>query len=598
MRSAAGNGVRARLLKPPDRLPAGYREIWRALAEAEGRAGSRQALARQLGVSTQTLQRILVRGDVPVFPQTTNVRVQHSWTRTLSRLARHLGGDPRRWLAQVGISWDDDVQAIVEEARDAEAVDRGSGAKPALPMSIEIGLPDLGLFELAVFPRAFDHIDAGSAGSTAKPAAPAALPASSAAPSRPSAAEVLARIIFGAVDPMVTLRFRRAPETHLADALLRGGSASRRGGTLQREGSIDCALGVLASADRELRGIEFIRIPGWRVRLSAFGVAAASGPAPVEFPSWPAAIFASTAAAPPLMVAENGVAQRHLLGVCGVPADRLRTLPEDHARAARALREAAERAGGGPIVLVDDEVTCRHLAAALEGTAGLVVREIPGTAEWAPSYPLALALSPSARPWRDALLIGLEREAFGASARLAGRLYGELLAAAALPQILRDPFAPFAPRAAVRLHEFSLASAAFLESLVAHLVAAIEERIARQVGAGPEPRWAALLAARHARALLPEAWQPLLRKLPELLPELAGPHCQSCSVTLDEQHTLETTDRYCRFCSEPDGRLKPRAEVHRLIAGWFAKWQRGVPFEEAQRRADFFMQSMPAWAKN
>jgi hypothetical protein len=44
--------------------------------------------------------------------------------------------------------------------------------------------------------------------------------------------------------------------------------------------------------------------------------------------------------------------------------------------------------------------------------------------------------------------------------------------------------------------------------------------------------------------------------------------------------------------------LKPRAEVHRLIAGWFAKWQRGLPREETQRRADFFMQSMPAWARN
>jgi hypothetical protein len=162
------------------------------------------------------------------------------------------------------------------------------------------------------------------------------------------------------------------------------------------------------------------------------------------------------------------------------------------------------------------------------------------------------------------------------------------LAGTAIPRILADPFGPV-PRTFLELHDFPLASEDFREALVAQLVTAIEAEITRHVGYGPEQRWAALLAATHARTLLPEAWRPTLAKLPELLPEVAGPHCQSCSVTLDKHHVLETTDRYCRYCSEPDGHLKSRAEVHRLIAGWFARWQSGVALEEPQRRAEFFM---------
>ena len=59
----------------PGRLPAGFREIWRALRAADEASASRQVLARDLGISTHTIQRILVDGDVPDLAGTPNTRV-------------------------------------------------------------------------------------------------------------------------------------------------------------------------------------------------------------------------------------------------------------------------------------------------------------------------------------------------------------------------------------------------------------------------------------------------------------------------------------------------------------------------------------------
>ncbi len=43
---------------------------------------------------------------------------------------------------------------------------------------------------------------------------------------------------------------------------------------------------------------------------------------------------------------------------------------------------------------------------------------------------------------------------------------------------------------------------------------------------------------------------------------------------------------------------RPRQEVQRLIADWIGHWQRGLPNEEALRRASLLMKAMPAWSKN
>jgi hypothetical protein len=79
---------------------------------------------------------------------------------------------------------------------------------------------------------------------------------------------------------------------------------------------------------------------------------------------------------------------------------------------------------------------------------------------------------------------------------------------------------------------------------------------------------------------------------------LASHHCRSCSVSLDDAGNRGISDRYCRYCADEEGRLKPRAEVQRLIAAWLADWQGDLPPDEALERAALFMQAMPAWSEN
>ncbi|MBD3337364.1 MAG: hypothetical protein GF355_17765, partial [Candidatus Eisenbacteria bacterium] len=101
----------------PSNLPSGYRPIWRALQVAARQAGSRQALAKRLGVATHTLQRLLVDGNVPDFPRTSNRRVIRAWVRTLSRLAAHFNVPAREWIEGVGIDWEDEIAALAEEVQ-------------------------------------------------------------------------------------------------------------------------------------------------------------------------------------------------------------------------------------------------------------------------------------------------------------------------------------------------------------------------------------------------------------------------------------------------------------------------------------------------
>ena len=101
---------------PPKNLPEGYRNVWIAIAEADEAATSRQTLAGELRISTHTIQRILVDGDVPDFSNPVSRRILNSWTRIITRLALHFGGDPFEWVKMVGIEPEDRIMKIVEEA--------------------------------------------------------------------------------------------------------------------------------------------------------------------------------------------------------------------------------------------------------------------------------------------------------------------------------------------------------------------------------------------------------------------------------------------------------------------------------------------------
>lgn len=108
----------------PKKLPKGYREIWKAIAEADRTATSRQTLAEELRISTHTIQRILVDGDVPDFSNPVSKHILNSWTRIITRLALHFGRNPLEWVKMVGIDPKDRIMEIIEEviSRKAETV--------------------------------------------------------------------------------------------------------------------------------------------------------------------------------------------------------------------------------------------------------------------------------------------------------------------------------------------------------------------------------------------------------------------------------------------------------------------------------------------
>lgn len=99
---------------PPKKLPEGFGEIWKAIAQADRVANSRQVLARKLRISTHTIQRILVDGDVPDFTKPVSRRILHSWTRTITRLALHFGYDPIKWVKMVKIDPVDSISKVIE----------------------------------------------------------------------------------------------------------------------------------------------------------------------------------------------------------------------------------------------------------------------------------------------------------------------------------------------------------------------------------------------------------------------------------------------------------------------------------------------------
>jgi hypothetical protein len=73
-------------------------------------------------------------------------------------------------------------------------------------------------------------------------------------------------------------------------------------------------------------------------------------------------------------------------------------------------------------------------------------------------------------------------------------------------------------------------------------------------------------------------------------------HCRSCLADLRLEENRGRSECYCRYCSDENGRLRPRSEVHEILAAWLSDLQGGLSDDEAARRAAYYMLAMPAWA--
>ena len=74
--------------------------------------------------------------------------------------------------------------------------------------------------------------------------------------------------------------------------------------------------------------------------------------------------------------------------------------------------------------------------------------------------------------------------------------------------------------------------------------------------------------------------------------------CHSCTAPLDMPDFKGPAENYCKYCTDEAGTLKPREAVKQGIAEWFKSWQPNLNNQTAIKRADLFMQSMPAWAQD
>ncbi len=554
--------------QPPPSLPAAYAEIWRVLKQADEESPSRQALARQLGISTHTLQRILVDGDVPPFPETKNTRIVRSWTRTLTRLALHFGRDPGAWIRMVGIPWDETISGVVAAAQRsrrgiADTGRRGrSDEEQPWPEEIRIGLVQADPFVERLYRAETSFLHA------------------------------FTRRLLGGVAPNTRLSFKVMPEDQILAHLGSPGSPLHLG------------AGVRQTVSRMRRGVEFLSIPGCRIPLHALCVRPVGGAS--RAPRWRDVISPAWGTPRDFLVAADGVAEQFLTGQVGIGPERLlRRAAADAGQLGEILWRESERRPERWIVLVANAPRCRRVQDALERSEGFgrnwVLHVLEGAHGEGPAYPITLAMGPVLAAHRDLLRASRDQELFSHALSITAELYAALSVTAwrSAGGVASDA------RRLWRPDDFDLAAIEFRDTYCRRLLLMLEGAIAEITSESP-----AALAADYARLLTPPAWQARLEMMMDPILAIATRPgreakekpgfpglCRSCSAALDDLHR-GTSERFCRFCSDETGTLKPRAEVQRVIARWFQHWQGALSDDEAMRRADLYMQALPAWNRN
>ena len=75
-------------------------------------------------------------------------------------------------------------------------------------------------------------------------------------------------------------------------------------------------------------------------------------------------------------------------------------------------------------------------------------------------------------------------------------------------------------------------------------------------------------------------------------------YCYSCSSPLWMEDFKGPAENYCKYCTDENGRLKPREEIREGCANWLKSWSPGLSDEAALQRADHYMKAMPEWAED
>lgn len=553
---------------PPRGLPSGYREVHRWVRQEEERCASRAELARTLGVSTHTLQRLLVDGDVPDFTRPQGRRLVLAWVRTLTTLAARFRQDPRAWIEGVGIAWDDRVEraaAAAVERRQGRPASASAAPDPLEAVRARARRGDAAPVEAVLVDRPFfaDPLPDGR-----------------------SFLQACVEMTIGAVDPAWGVRWRTGSPAEAAALLSQPG------------GEPHLVAGLLETAQLKARGIAFVRLPGWRVPLRALWVDRGGEP-----PVWEELTQGRPETARFLVRAEDPaetIVRRHW----GAPPARVLVRDRSGAEAlARELLEEMRRRPGG-VVFVADGPTVDRVAELVEALDGFhpdgSARIIAPPPYSVPGYPLAIAVRAGAERWRELLEHAWREDLMGALRAETAALHAAILALGARSVAAAPDDVPAGP-GSVTVDAVPGAGADFDRVVVQRLLTAVAE--AAQPGRDRAGAWDRAIHVAHAT--VPDEWIPQLEAVAlgmraEAIRESGEPHrpfhafCRSCATSL--LHAAGKSPCYCRHCSDETGRLRTRAEVQKLLAEWMQAWQGGLSDEEAMERARVFMSTMPAWA--
>ena len=75
-------------------------------------------------------------------------------------------------------------------------------------------------------------------------------------------------------------------------------------------------------------------------------------------------------------------------------------------------------------------------------------------------------------------------------------------------------------------------------------------------------------------------------------------YCFSCGAPLNDMFASKAADKFCKYCSDENGKLHSRESVQQGIAGWLKTLDPANTTSDYMKRADHYMKAMPAWAED
>lgn len=72
-------------------------------------------------------------------------------------------------------------------------------------------------------------------------------------------------------------------------------------------------------------------------------------------------------------------------------------------------------------------------------------------------------------------------------------------------------------------------------------------------------------------------------------------YCQSCGGPLDIIGAHKKNENFCQYCADTNGELQPREAVKAGITEWLKSWSTEKEGVDFSKRAEFYMNAMPAW---